>query len=316
VPPPLVIVTEPLPAEPAAWLADRAEVVAAMPGDAKFEDAIARAEALVVRTYTTVDDALLARAPALRAVGRAGVGLDNIDQAACRARGVAVFNTPDANTTAVAEYVLSLILHRLRPLAPLAGATDLPAWEAARLANTASRELNEVTVGIIGFGRIGSRVGRIARAFDARVLFTDLLDIPHPHGCEQADLDRVLAEADILTIHVDGRPGNRRLIGADQLSRLKPDCHLINTSRGLVLDESALAAWLAAHPRAAADLDVHETEPIRAGNALLNLPNAALYPHAAAATRSAKLRMGWVVRDVWAHLSGSPRCMSAGDEPG
>ena len=302
-PPPVVIVTEPLPAEPAAWLAERARVVRAMPGDPAFDGAIDQASALIVRTYTTVDDALLAQAPLLRAVGRAGVGLDNIDQAACRARGVAVFNTPDANTTAVAEYVLSLIFHRLRPLAPLADATDLPAWEAARLANTAGYELNELTLGIVGFGRIGSRVGRIARAFDARVLFTDLLDIPHPDGCEQADLYRVLAEADILTLHVDGRPANRHLIGAEQLTHLKPDCRLINTSRGLVIDEPALAAWLAAHPHATADLDVHETEPIDAGNTLLNLPNAALYPHAAAATRSAKLRMGWVVREVWEHLN-------------
>lgn len=301
-PPPLVIVTEPIPDEPAAWLAERARVVNAMPGDAAFERAIAEASALVVRTYTTVDAPLLSRAPTLRAVGRAGVGIDNIDRAACHARNIAVFNTPDANTTAVVEYVFSLIFQRLRPIPALTDGVDLRRWEAARIDATAARELNELIIGVIGFGRIGSRVGRIARAFGCGVLFHDLVPITDPAGCETAPPERVLAEADILTLHVDGRPTNRHLIAAAQLALLKPDATLINTSRGLVIDEAALAAWLAGHTRAAAYLDVHATEPIVPSNPLLRLPNARLYPHAASCTHSAKVRMGWVVRDVLEHL--------------
>jgi phosphoglycerate dehydrogenase-like enzyme len=295
-------VTEPIAEEPAAWLAGRARVVNAAPGEAAFEEAIGEAAALVVRTYTMVDAALLARGPALRAVGRAGVGLDNIDREACRARGIAVFNAPDANTTAVAEYVFALMLHHVRPLTPVTGPMELAAWERARRPGPGTRELGASTVGIIGFGRIGSRVGRVARAFGARVLFHDLLDIAETHGCEPAPPERVLAEADIVTLHVDGRPANRGLIDARRLALLRPDCLLINTSRGPVIDEAALAAWLAAHPAGAALLDVHAVEPIAAGHPLLGLPNATLYPHAAASTPAARTRMGWVVRAVWEHI--------------
>jgi phosphoglycerate dehydrogenase-like enzyme len=274
-----------------------------MQGESAFENAIGHIDGLVVRTYTTVDTALLDRAHRLRAVGRAGVGLDNIDQDACRARKIAVFNTPDANTTAVAEYVFSLIFNQFRPLTDsIASQCTLPEWETLRIDALAPRELNELTLGIVGFGRIGSRVGHIAAALGMTVLYHDLLSIAPPAGCTQTDLTRVLAEADILTLHVDGRSSNRHLFAADQFDRLKPDATLINTSRGLVVDERALAAWLNKHPRATALLDVHNTEPIQHGHPLLSAPNASLYPHVAAATRSAKERMGWVVRDVWNQL--------------
>jgi phosphoglycerate dehydrogenase-like enzyme len=326
----LIIITEPIPDEPAAWLAERAQVVRTAPGEPAFESAIAQAAALVVRTYTRVDTALLDRAPNLRAIARAGVGLDNIDLPACAARDIKVLNTPDANTAAVAEYVFALILSRLRPILHtpslstrgggfqppcttptpiISSPMDLPTWEAARTAATAPRELGQLTLGILGLGRIGTRVARIARAFDMRVLFTDLLDIDAPPGipgipgCTQTNLPTLLAEADILTIHVDGRPENRDLIGEAELARLKPDALLINTSRGLVIHEPALAAWLSAHPAAHALLDVHTAEPVTEANPLLPLPNASLYPHAAAATTAAKTRMGWVVRDLWDHLA-------------
>lgn len=296
---PLVIVTEPLPDEPLAWLGERCEVVCAGVGTPEFEQSIAHARGLVVRTYTTVDNALLGRAPALRVVGRAGVGLDNIDQTACRARGVAVVHTPDANTTAVTEYVFALLFRRLRPIEPLSGPIALPEWEARRTTRGAPRECNELTIGIVGFGRIGSRVGRIARAFGARVLFNDLRAIEQAHDCEAALLEALLSTSDVVTVHVDGRASNRNFFNAPRFALLRNDAWFLNTSRGFVVDESALADWLRAHPRGLAMLDVHRTEPIDAGHPLLGLPNAELFPHAAAATRSARLRMGWVVRDVW-----------------
>jgi D-3-phosphoglycerate dehydrogenase / 2-oxoglutarate reductase len=332
-PPPLIIITEPIPDEPARWIAERAEVLWAAPGEPAFESNIAKAAALVVRTYTRVECALLDRAPKLQAVARAGVGLDNIDLEACAARNIKVFNTPDANTAAVAEYVFALILSRLRPIentpptntrgggfqppcttpTPIITTTlDLPTWEAARTAATAPRELGQLTLGILGLGRIGTRVARIARAFEMRVLFTDLLELDTPPGipgtpgtpaCTQTDLPTVLTESDILTIHVDGRPENRNFIAETELARLKPNTLLINTSRGFIINEPALATWLTANPAAHALLDVHATEPITADSPLLPLPNASLYPHAAAATVAAKTRMGWVVRDLWAHLA-------------
>ncbi|MCL4222760.1 MAG: hypothetical protein KJZ65_15480 [Phycisphaerales bacterium] len=300
---PLLIVTEPLPEEPLAWLRERCDVVCAGAGTPKFEQSIGRAQGLVVRTYTTVDDVLLGRAPALRVVGRAGVGLDNIDQAACQARGIEVVHTPDANTSAVAEYVFALLLRRLRPIEPLSRPIALPEWEACRTTRGAAREFNELTIGIVGFGRIGSRVGRIARAFGARVLFNDLRHIAQTHDCEAASLEALLSTSDVVTVHVDGRASNRDFFNAPRFALLRDDAWFLNTSRGFVVDESALAEWLHAHPHGLAMLDVHRTEPIDARHSLLGLPNAELFPHAAAATRSARLRMGWVVREVWNALA-------------
>ncbi|GAB4385553.1 MAG: hypothetical protein Kow0022_11870 [Phycisphaerales bacterium] len=301
--PPLVIVTEPLPDEPTAWLAERCEVVRAAPDSAAFESAIARADALVVRTYTIVDEALLARAPRLRVVGRAGVGLDNIDQQACRARNIRVVHTPDANTSAVAEYVFALLFRRLRPVQPLTEPVAPDEWEARRTTRSAVRELNELTLGIVGFGRIGSRVGRIARAFGARVLFNDIRPIAEPFDCGPAALDELLACADVISVHIDARASNYGFFDEAKLAQMRDDAWFINTSRGSVVDERALAAWLGAHPQGFASLDVHRTEPIDAAHPLLGLPNAELFAHTAAATRSARLRMGWVVRQVWEALS-------------
>lgn len=299
----VVIVTEPLPDEPMQWLAERCRVIRAGVGEPEFERAIVHAEALVVRTYTRVDETLLARAPNVRVVGRAGVGLDNIDQTACQKRSIAVVHTPDANTSAVAEYVFALIFRRLRPVEPLECPIDLAEWEARRTTRGAPREFNELTLGIIGFGRIGSRVGRIARAFGARVLYNDIRPIEQEFGCGRADLDEVLARADVVSVHVDGRSSNRHFFNASRLAHLRGDAWFVNTSRGFVVDERALAAWLGDHPAAFAMLDVHETEPIDAQHPLLGLANAELYPHAAAATRSARLRMGWVVKQVWSVLA-------------
>lgn len=302
-PRPVVIVTEPLPEEPLAWLDQQCEVIRAAPGSPAFENAVGQAAGLVVRTYTRVDSALLSMAPSLRVVGRAGVGLDNIDQHACHQRNIAVVHTPDANTTAVAEYVFALLFRRLRPVEPLAEPIPLSEWESRRTTRGAPRELNELTIGILGFGRIGSRVGRIARTFGARVLFNDLLDIEHAHGCEPTTLHDLLSQSDVVTVHVDGRPSNRDFINSDRLALLRPDAWFLNTSRGFVVDEPALAYWLRAHPTALAMLDVHRAEPIDSSHPLLGLANAELFPHAAAATKSARLRMGWVVRDVWHALS-------------
>jgi phosphoglycerate dehydrogenase-like enzyme len=302
---PVVIVTEDLDAEPAAWLAERCDVVRCSADDARFGGLLARASGLVVRTYTRVDEAMLSQAPLLMVVGRAGVGLENVDQEACRKRGIAVVNTPDANTSAVGEYVFAMLLDALRPRMYSKGAAADPVsdqeWHAIRRRYVGVRELNELTLGLWGFGRVGRAVARIAAGFGMRVIYNDLLDVPEARrwGASPAEVEMLLAESDVLSVHVDGRASNRGLVSADVLGRIKKDVVLVNTSRGFVVDSSALAAFLQANPGALALLDVHDPEPIERGYPLLGLENAWLAPHLASGTVGAKRRMSWVVRDVW-----------------
>ncbi|MCH2145431.1 MAG: hypothetical protein MK082_09845 [Phycisphaerales bacterium] len=307
---PLVIHTETISDRARAWLADRVELLSTRPGEDAFESNAARAEGLLVRTYTDVDDALLDRMPALKVVGRAGVGLDNIDLDACRARGIEVVHTPEANTQAVVEYVYTLLFELIRPRIRLETAVDADTWGGLRSTYVGRRELDEMTFGVLGLGKIGRRVAAVAGAFGARTIHHDLLDIPEADrfGSSPVTPETLFAEADILSIHVDGRRSNHDLVGADLLGLMKPDSILINTSRGFVIEEAALDAHLLAHPDATALLDVHASEPIPAGSPLLERPNARLTPHLASRTASAMERMSGVVEDVWAVLQGtSPR---------
>lgn len=304
---PLVLQTEALDAEARAWLAERTDLRQAPFQDlGALEALLPEARALVVRTYTRVDAALLAQAPHLKVVGRAGVGLDNIDVAACRARGVEVVYTPDANGSAVVELVFAVLLDALRPKLFLEAPLDPAAWAATRKRLTAPRQLEGLTVGILGLGRVGSRIARVAGAFGARTLYTDLKDIPDGlrHGARPVPTSELFASSDVLTVHVDGRASNRGLIDARALAAMKPEVLFINASRGMVVDHAALAAFLRGRPAASAILDVHEPEPIAPDNPLLGLPNAKLMPHIGAATAAAHANMSWVVTDVWRVLCG------------
>lgn len=302
-PAPVIIITEPLDEEPTAWLTQRASVIIAPPTDPAFAAAAPVARALIVRTHTRVDAALLARLPALAVIGRAGVGLDTIDTAAAAARSIAVLNTPQANSAAVAEFVFASLLRVLRPIEPLTTTLDLNAWEARRRAFTSPLELSGLTLSILGLGRIGTRVANIARAFDMNVLYNDIAPVPAPQSCTSVSFDELFARADILSLHIDGRATNHNLIDAAALALLKPDAILINTSRGSVIDEPALAAHLDANPAARALLDVHAEEPVPAKSPLLGQPRAILTAHEASCTAAARLRMSWIVRDVWNHLN-------------
>lgn len=301
---PVVIVAEPLTAEPLAWLGERADLVLAAPGEADFAGACAAAEALIVRTYTRVDADLLAGMPRLRVVGRAGVGLDNIDADACAARGVAVVSTPDANTDAVVEFVVASMLDALRPRAYLDRALDPGAWNELRADLVAPRQLAGSTLGVLGMGRIGTRVARVGSALGMRVVYHDVEEVPHDrrHGATPVPLRTLLEESDVLTVHVDGRSSNRGLLGREQFALMKDDVVFINTSRGFVVDPEACADFMRARPEAQALLDVHEPEPLPVEHALLMMPNVFLTPHIASATLRAKEAMSWVVRDVWGAL--------------
>lgn len=298
---PIVIQTEHL-SEPAArWLAERADLVVGAPGTPAFEEVATVAQGLVVRTYTQVDEALLARLPALRAVGRAGVGLDNVDAAACERRGVRVFNTPDANTQAVVEYVTCLVCDALRPRAFLDGPVSRARWDELRAEVAAHRQMNELRLGILGLGRIGRRVAQVMRAIGFEVVFNDLVDIPEErrNGARPVGVEELFESCDVVTVHVDGRAPNRGLVSAPLIARMRADAVFINTSRGFVVDHRALAGALRANPGMLALLDVHDPEPVTADNPLLGLPNAHLAPHLASRTDAAMEAMSWVVRDVW-----------------
>lgn len=298
---PLVLQTEELDEQAARWLAERCELIKRGVDEPGFAQLLGRAHALVVRTYTRVNDAMLSRAPNLRVVGRAGVGLDRIDVPACRSRGVQVVHTPASNTRAVAEYVFAMLHDAIRPRVFLDSSLSDQAWGEARKQLTAPRELNELTLGVWGLGKIGSLVARIGTAYGMRVIFHDLRDITEPlrDGAVPVAREQLLRESDILTIHVDGRDANRGLVDAGVLALTKPEAILINTSRGFVIDTPALAAHLRLHPNSTALLDVHDPEPFGPDYPLLGLPNAHLSPHLAAATAPAHANMSWVVRDVW-----------------
>ena len=310
---PLVVVTESLDPSCADWLERSAEVVRCAHDDAgNFSKLLARARGLVVRTYTRVDAALLDRAPQMKVVGRAGVGLDNIDVEACRQRGVAVVYTPDANTQAVVEYTLALMLDALRPRCTIDTHTSAQGFHELRRTHVGV-QLADLTLGILGFGRIGKRLGAVAGALGMRLLVNDLLPDAQlraevRYAYEYVGQPTLLAQSDVLSIHVDGRTGNRHLIDSEALARLKPSCLLINTSRGMVVDAEALATWArtVADRGGQAVLDVHEPEPPDEGHPLYGLPNVRLLPHLASRTDRALESMSWVVRDVAAVLAGQP----------
>jgi phosphoglycerate dehydrogenase-like enzyme len=311
---PAVLITEPLDADALAWLNERCDLTHVEDADpSSLNTALAEAEAIIVRTYTRVDAAMLDRAPRLCVVGRAGVGVDNIDLAACKARGIKVVNTPEANTSAVVEYVFAMIFNVLRPAVRVERAITEDEWKRWRDELITPRELSESTLGILGLGRIGQAVAKVGADLTGRVVYHDLEEIPVGlrAGAEPVSRERLFAESDILSIHVDGRAANRNLIAAEAMAKMKADVVFINASRGFVVDAAALSAFLCEHPRATAILDVHDPEPVGTDSPLLGLRNAILTPHVGAATRRAKRNMSWVVKDVWAELEKSDRQTAA-----
>lgn len=304
---PKVLVTEGSDPRPLAWLHDQAEVIEISPDDPAFDKQLADAEGLVIRTYTKITPAFLAKAPKLRVVGRGGVGIDNIDVKACRQRGVEVVYTPDANTLAVGDLVFGFIVQLVRPWCRFKERAYEPAeFKKIRSVNK-GRQLNELTLGILGMGRVGRRVGRIGSAgFGMRVIYNDLVDVAKDLTIQATAVDKptLFSEADILTIHVDMRPGNENLVGQDQIAQMKRDAILINTSRGEVLDAAAVATAIREKRLAGAALDVFAPEPPPADFPLLGFDNVILTPHMASRTGSAMENMSWVVRDVMAVLRG------------
>lgn len=255
---------------------------------------------LVPHVARRVDADDLARLPALRVVANFGVGYDNIDMDAAQGRGVAVTNTPGVLTEATAELTWALILATARRLPEgerLVRAGEWTGWQPTQLLG---RGLGGRTLGIVGAGRIGQEVGRRARAFGMRVVYwsrTPRDAWAAETGAERRELHELLAESDVVSLHVALAPGTARLIGRDALGRLKRGAVLINTARGAVIDEEALVEALEAG-RIRAGLDVYAHEP-RVPERLLGLDNVVLLPHLGSATEEARWGM-W--RLAWANL--------------
>jgi D-3-phosphoglycerate dehydrogenase len=299
-----VLLAEGLDEDAERRLASGAEIVRPSAGDERtLCNAIADCDALVARTHTAVTRKLLAAGKRLRVVGVAGVGLDRVDLAAAEELGVTVLHTPAAASDAVAEFTVGLMLQLQRPVPLLAEAYRRGQFREAR-DKTHGTELRELTIGVVGMGRIGSRVGRICSAgLGANVLYNDIIEVgPFPFDATAVDKPTLWAESDIITLHVPATELTRRMVNADVLARMRRSAYLVNTARGVVVDTAALTAALENGQIAGAALDVVDPEPLPPEHRLFALQNCILTPHVAARTHGGLRRMYAVVDDVLAFL--------------
>jgi glyoxylate reductase len=291
---PLVLVTRRLPSSVLAKLEEVCEVDlyvgAAAISRAELLQRVAGKHAIVCLLTEPIDAAVLdAAGPQLKVVSNVAVGYNNIDLAACRSRGVVVTNTPDVLTNACADFTWGLILAITRRLGEGERQVRAGAWGGWALDHMLGMELRAKQLGLVGVGRIGRAVAAKAPAFGMTIAYTDQIasDI---HGAVQMPLDRLLSTSDVVSLHVPMLPETKHLINKKSLARMKRTAYLINTSRGPVVDEDALAWALKERLIAGAALDVYEKEPeIHAG--LLSLENVLLIPHLASATTETRTAM-------------------------
>lgn len=258
------------------------------------------ADALIVRNRTQVRGELLAALGRCRVVGRLGVGLDNIDLRACEARGLRVIPATGANALSVAEYVVTTALVLLRGAYLATPEVAAGGWPRTALSH--GREVSGKTLGLVGFGSIGQLTARLARALGMRVIAHDaMLAGDHPsfaeHQVAPRALEALLAEADVVSLHVPLVDSTRGLFDAARLARMKPGAVLINTARGGIVDEQALAQALRSGRIAGAALDVFATEPLLAAAHFEGCPNLLLTPHIAGLSAEANQRVSGLIAE-------------------
>ena len=252
--------------------------------------------ALIVRSRTLVSKAVLATAKNLKVVGRAGVGVDNIDVAEATARKIVVVNAPIASTVSVAELAIGHMLSLLRHLPDADRSVREGKWEKKRLEG---RELFGKTLGLVGSGRIGAEVAKRAQAFGMRVIAYDPYLSPSAAnglGIRLVDKDTVFREADVVSIHAALTPETSGMISAAEFARMKPGAVLVNCARGEIVQEAALAEALSSGRLAGAAVDVFEAEP-PVGSPLLAAPNVVFTPHLGASTHEAQARAGSTIAE-------------------
>ena len=266
----------------------------------ELASAIGGAEALIVRSATRVTAELLAHADSLRVVGRAGVGLDNVDVDAATAQGVIVANAPSANSISAAEHTMALLLAVARNVSRADAGLRAGRWERSRWRGT---ELHGKTLGIIGLGRIGGLVARRARAFGMELLGHDPFvseERASELGLELVELDDLMARSDFITLHVARTPDTIDLIDAERLELARPNLRIVNVARGGIVNESDLAAAISNGKIAGAALDVFDDEP-KTESPLFELDQVVVTPHLGASTAEAQDRAGVTIAEQIRH---------------
>jgi glyoxylate reductase len=302
---PAVLVTRRLPAEALRRIMARCEMTLydgqdAMPRNQLLAEAAGKAGAITLLTDRVDEEFLEAAGPQLRIVANYAVGFDNIDLDACTRHGVLASNTPDVLTETTADTAFALMMAAARRVAEgdrfLRSRTP---WTWGPLMML-GQDVHHATLGIVGFGRIGQALARRARGFAMRILYYDMYrppaEVERELAAEYRDLEDLLRESDFVSLHTNLTPQTRHLINADRLAAMKPTAVLVNTSRGPVIDEQALARALEQGQIFAAGLDVFEREP-DVHPALLACDNAVLLPHLGSATVSTRLAMADLAAD-------------------
>jgi D-3-phosphoglycerate dehydrogenase len=244
-------------------------------------------DAMIIRSRTKVDRAVLDRAARLKLVARPGTGLDNVDVEYAKSKGVSVVNSPESLVEAVAEHVLLLMLGVSRKVVRADVTTKAGQWEKNELVG---RELRGKVLGIVGLGRIGRRIGEVAKVMGMSILVYDVIPLSEavlePLGARVVGLDELFSSSDFITLHVPLTPETARLAGAERIAKMKKGAVLVNTSRGGVVDEDALASALREGRIGGAALDVFEKEP--PSGAIMGAPNTILTPHIGGQTEEAQ----------------------------
>ena len=269
------------------------------PTPAQLREHAAGADGLLTLLTDHIDAELISAAPKLKVIANYAVGYDNIDVDAATARSIAVGNTPDALTEATADLAFALLMASGRRIVEAAGAVRTGAWKTWEPGGFLGADIYGATIGIIGLGRIGQAVARRAAGFGMEVLTTETRDAHN--------LEHLLRRSDFVSLHLPLTSGTHHLINADALALMKPTAILINTSRGAVVDQAALAQALSTGQIAGAALDVTDPEPLPLEDPLLQAPNLLVVPHIGSATWTARERMAEIsVDNILAGLDGRP----------
>ncbi|TCP56002.1 D-3-phosphoglycerate dehydrogenase [Tumebacillus sp. BK434] len=289
-----VLVSDPISEQGLAALLEAPEVEVDIRTDLTPEgllEVIGGYDALLVRSQTQVTAEVLQAGVNLRAIGRAGVGVDNIDVAAATRQGVIVINAPDGNTISTCEHTFAMLLAMARKIPQAHGKLKGGAWDRKSFVGV---ELSGKTLGILGFGRIGTEVAKRALAFNMRVLAFDPFltrERAEKVGVVMASVDEVVAAADFITVHTPLIKETKHLLSRDQFARMKPGVRILNCARGGIIDEAALIEALQRGKVAGAALDVFETEPATLENPLLSFENVVVAPHLGASTEEAQINV-------------------------
>ncbi len=264
------------------------------PAAAALPSELAQADALVVRSATKVTAGFLEKAAKLRVIGRAGVGVDNVDVEAATHRGILVMNTPGGNAVSVAEHTLALMLSLARAVPQANASTQAGRWEKSAFSGT---ELRGKTLGLVGLGRVGTEVARRARALEMKVLAYDpyvTAAAAHEVEVDLVPLEELLKRSDVLSLHTSLSAATEKMIDAAALGKMKKGAWLINCARGELIDEPALAESLRSGHLAGAGLDTFAQEPPR-NSPLIGLPNVIATPHIAGSTAEAQEEVGTAI---------------------